>query len=334
MDRSTLSRVLVALAGNAGRYFALWVVLGTLAGSIRPGLVAWVGPHIPFLLGVIMFGMGMTLSGADFKAALRRPRDVAVGVLAQYTIMPLVAYGLAVAMSLPPELAVGVVLVGTCPGGTASNVVTYLARGDLALSVSMTSIATLVAPVLTPLLTWWLAGQWIPVSAGALFLSIVKIVLLPVAAGVLAHRFAARAVARITPVLPLVSVSAIVLIVAFVVSANLERLLATAGTLFVVVALHNLIGLGAGYSIARALGMDDGKKRAVAIEVGMQNSGLAVSLAAVHFNPAAAIPGALFSVWHNLSGPALATYWAARPPIKRTEAESAAASEARASDAR
>ncbi len=261
-----------------------------------------------------MFGMGMTLSGSDFKNALRRPREVAAGVLAQFTIMPLVAYGLALGLKLPPDLAVGVVLVGACPAGTASNVVTYLARGDVALSVSMTSIATLLAPVLTPMLTLGLAGQWIPVSAGALFLSIVKIVVLPVAAGVLAHRFLSKIVAQLTPLLPLVSVSAIVLIVAFVVSANLDRILATAATVFVAVALHNLFGLGLGFALARALGMEESKTRAVTIEVGMQNSGLAVSLAALHFNPAAAIPGALFSVWHNLTGPALATYWARQSP--------------------
>ena len=314
MGRTTLPRILLALSRSAGRYFALWVVLGTILGSIRPELVAWVGPHIPFLLGVIMFGMGMTLSGSDFKNALRRPREVAAGVLAQFTIMPLVAYGLALGLKLPPDLAVGVVLVGACPGGTASNVVTYLARGDVALSVSMTSIATLLAPVLTPMLTLGLAGQWIPVSAGALFLSIVKIVVLPVAAGVLAHRFLSKIVAQMTPLLPLVSVSAIVLIVAFVVSANLDRILATAATVFVAVALHNLFGLGLGFALARALGMEESKTRAVTIEVGMQNSGLAVSLAVLHFNPAAAIPGALFSVWHNLTGPALATYWARKPP--------------------
>ena len=316
MGRTTLPRILVALSRSAGRYFALWVVLGTLFGSLRPEIFAWVGPQIPLLLGVIMFGMGMTLSGTDFKNALTGPRsrEVAAGVLAQFTVMPLVAYGLALALRLPPDLAVGLILVDACPGGTASNVVTYLARGDLALSVSMTSVATLLAPVLTPMLTLWLAGQWIPVSAGALFLSIVKIVLLPVAAGVLAHRFLSKTVEQVTPMLPLVSVSAIVLIVAFVVSANLERILATAATLFVAVALHNVIGLGLGYALARALRMEESKKRAVSIEVGMQNSGLAVSLAAVHFNPAAAIPGALFSVWHNLTGPALATYWARKSP--------------------
>jgi BASS family bile acid:Na+ symporter len=309
-----LPKILSALSRFAGRYFAVWVIVGTVIGSIRPGLVAWVGPQIPLLLGVIMFGMGMTLSGTDFENALKRPREVAIGVLAQFTIMPLVAYGLALVLRLPPELAVGVILVGTCPGGTASNVVTYLARGDLALSVSMTSVATLLAPILTPVLTLWLAGEWIPVPATALFLSILKIVLLPVAAGIVAHRFLSTTVERLTPILPLVSVSAIVAIVAFVVSANMERILATAATLFVAVALHNVIGLGLGYALSRALGLTEAKRRAVTIEVGMQNSGLAVSLAAVHFNPAAAIPGALFSVWHNLTGPALATWWARRPP--------------------
>jgi len=300
--------LLARISAAAGRFFALWVVLGALAGSVWPSLFAWVGPHVPLLLGVVMFGMGMTLSGRDFKNALARPREVAVGVLAQYTVMPFAAYGLALALRLPPDIAVGLILVGTCPGGTASNVVTYLARGDLALSVSMTTVATLLAPILTPLLTLWLAGQWLPVSAGALLVSILKIVLAPVAAGLLVHRYFTGAVARATPVLPLVSVSAIVLIVAFVVGANAPRIASSAATLFAAVALHNAIGLSLAYALARALRMAEAKKRAVAIEVGMQNSGLAVTLATLHFHPAAAIPGALFSVWHNLTGPALATY--------------------------
>ncbi len=303
---------MVGFSQLAGRFFALWVVLGAIFGSLVPSAFSWVGPRIPFLLGVIMFGMGMTLSARDFKNALARPRDVAVGVAAQFTVMPLVAYGLARLLELPPELAVGVILVGTCPGGTASNVVTYLACGDIALSVAMTSVATLLAPVLTPALTLIYAGQWIPVSAAALFVSIVKIVLLPVAAGLLANRFLSASVKRATPLLPLVSVTAIVVIVAFVIGANGERILASAGTLFLAVALHNVLGLALGYAAARALSMDEAKKRAVTIEVGMQNSGLAVALASVHFGAAAAVPGALFSVWHNLTGPALATYWARR----------------------
>ena len=254
----------------------------------------------------------MTLRPRDLAAAVSRPAAVVIGVLAQYTVMPLVAYGLSVALSLPPDLAVGVVLLGACPGGTASNVVTFLARGDVAFSVAMTSLSTLLAPVLTPLLTLWLAGQWIPVSAADLFVSIVEIVVLPVAAGLLAHRYASRLVRALTPSLPLVSVAAIVLIVAFVVGANRDRIASTAGTLAVVVVAHNLLGLTAGYGIGRAFGMPPARRRALTFEVGMQNSGLAASLAALHFAPVSAVPGALFSLWHNLSGPALATYWSRR----------------------
>jgi len=303
---------LVAISTIAGRFFALWVVAGALVAALAPQAFSWVGPYIPTLLGVVMFGMGMTLSTRDFASALRQPKAVIVGVLAQFTVMPLTAYALAVTLELPADIAVGVILLGTCPGGTASNVVTYLARGDVALSVAMTSLSTLLAPVLTPALTLWLAGQWIPVSATALFGSIVKIVLLPVVAGLLAHRYLARSVRVLTPVLPLVSVTAIVCIVAFVVGAHRDRIAASAGVLFAAVALHNLVGLLTGFAIGRFWRLTQAQQRAIAIEVGMQNSGLAVTLATVHFNPAAAVPGALFSLWHNLTGPALATYWAGR----------------------
>lgn len=300
------------LSDWAGRFFAGWVILGSAWGIYHPPTFAWVGPLVPTLLGVVMFGMGMTLSVEDFAFALERPGIVIAGVAAQYSVMPLVAYGLATALGLPPDLAVGVILLGACPGGTASNVVTYLAGGDVAFSVAMTSISTLLAPVLTPAITLLLAGQWVPVSAGALFGSIVKIVLLPVLAGLLAHRYGARLVRPLTPLLPLVSVSAIVLIVSFVIGAHRERIAATAGALAIAVVLHNLLGLATGYGIGQALKLAPEHRRTLSIEVGMQNSGLAVSLASVHFALSAAVPGALFSVWHNLSGPALATLWARR----------------------
>jgi BASS family bile acid:Na+ symporter len=298
-----------ALSLIASRYFAFWVLLAAAVGLFRPSTFRIFLPHIPLLLGIIMFGMGMTLRIEDFREILVRPKEVAVGVVAQYTIMPLLAYGIAEAFRLPGELAVGVVLLGACPGGTASNVITYLARGDVALSVAMTTASTLISPVMTPLLTLLLAGAWAPVPAVDLFVSAVKIVLLPVLLGLFAHLYFEEAVSRWLAVLPLVSVATIVAVVGAIIGANADQILSAALTIFAVVILHNLLGLLLGYAAASALGSTEPKKRAIAVEVGMQNSGLAAALAMAHFNPVAAIPGAIFSVWHNISGPILATWW-------------------------
>lgn len=312
------------LSKAATRGFALLVLAGAFAGLAQPEAFAWVlaraplgtlsFPVINLLLGVIMLGMGMTLTREDFARVLRRPRDVAIGLAAQYGIMSLAAWLLVKLLRLPPDLAIGVVLVGTCPGGTASNVIAFLARGDVALSVAMTTASTLAAPMLTPLLTLLLAGERVPVDAAAMFLSILGIVVAPVAAGALARRFFARSIERSIALLPLVSVAAIMLIVASVVGANRGRLAASAAPAFVAVVLHNALGLAIGYALGRAVRMDAPRRRTLAIEVGMQNSGLAVALARTHFAsmPAAALPGALFSVWHNITGPLLATWWTNR----------------------
>ena len=272
-------------------------------------LTAYIAP----LLGIVMFGMGLTLTGQDFVRVFKRPLYVAIGVAAQFTIMPVLALLLAVALRLPSELAAGVILLGCCPGGTASNVITYLAKGDVPLSVTMTSVSTVLAPLLTPILMLLLAGSWLPVDAGALFVSILQIVLLPVLAGVIVNTFLGRVVRRITPVLPLVSVVAIVVIVMAVVAASRENLLTVGPLVFVIVVAHNLAGLALGYGLGRMAGVSPSGRRAISIEVGMQNSGLAVALATVHFGGLAALPGAIFSIWHNVSGPALATYWSRNP---------------------
>ena len=305
---ATLERV----SGIAGKYFALWVVLASVVAFFLPPLAALTG-YINPLLGLVMFGMGLTLTASDFVRVFRRPAGVAIGVAGQFTIMPLVAFLLAVALRLPPELAAGVILLGCCPGGTASNVITYLARGDVSLSVSMTAVSTMLAPLLTPLLVLLLAGAWLPVDAVGLFVSIVQIVLLPVAAGVLVNTFLGGAVRRVRPALPLVSVVAIIVIVAGVVAASAESLLTVGPLVLLVVVLHNLTGYALGYGVARALKIEPSQRRAMVVEVGMQNSGLAAALATTYFSPVAALPGAVFSVWHNISGPALATFWSRRP---------------------
>ncbi|WP_047866521.1 bile acid:sodium symporter family protein [Rubrobacter aplysinae] len=296
----------------AGKYFALWVVLGAAVGFFVSPLAALTG-YIAPLLGLVMFGMGLTLTTSDFARVFRRPAGVAIGVAGQFTIMPIVAFLLALALRLPPELAAGVILLGCCPGGTASNVITYLARGDVSLSVSMTAVSTVLAPLLTPLLMLLLTGTWLPVDAAGLFWSIVQIVLLPVAAGVAVNTLFGGVVRRVRPVLPLVSVVAIVVIVAAVVAASSGSLLTVGPLVLLVVVLHNLSGYALGYGVASALKITPSQRRAMVVEVGMQNSGLAAALATTYFGPVAALPGAVFSVWHNVSGPALATFWSRRP---------------------
>ena len=269
--------------------------------QIRPTL-------INYLLGVVMFGMGLTLNLQDFKVVFSRPKDVIIGCLAQFTIMPLLAWGLSRLFSLDEALALGVVLVGCCPGGTASNVITYLAKGDLALSVGMTGVSTLLAPLLTPLLTWALAGKSVEVDVAGMLLSILWVVILPIIVGLIVKWLFPKFTEKAVDYLPAVSSIAIATIVAIIISANASKLLAGGLVILLVVMLHNLCGLGLGYLLGRLLRLSEPKKRAISIEVGMQNSGLASSLATLHFAayPMATIPGAIFSVWHNISGALIA----------------------------
>lgn len=262
------------------------------------------GTLISVLLGVVMFGMGLATKLEDFKVVFSRPGDIAIGCVAQFTIMPALAWALSRLFGLDEALTVGVVLVGCCPGGTASNVMTYLAKGDLALSVGMTGVSTLLAPVLTPALTLLLAGKTVAVDAAGMFIGILWVVILPISLGFAAKRFFPKATDRMVRFMPAVSSAVIAAIIALVVAANAKRLFAGGATVFIVVILHNVCGLALGYLIAAALRLAEPKRRALCIEVGMQNSGLAASLAAVHFSayPMAAVPGAIFSVWHNVSG--------------------------------
>ena len=285
------------------------VLAAALLALIYPGLLKQIQPSvINYLLGVVMFGMGLTLNLHDFKIVFSRPKDVVIGCMAQFTVMPLLAWALARLFQLDEALALGVVLVGCCPGGTASNVITYLAKGDLALSVGMTGVSTLLAPFLTPLLTWALAGKSVDVDVVSMFLSILCVVILPIVVGLFVKWLWPRFTEKATDYLPAFSSITIAFIVAIVIAANADKLLAGGLLIVVVVMLHNVCGLSLGYLIARLLALSEPKKRAVSIEVGMQNSGLASSLATIHFAayPLATIPGAIFSVWHNLSGAAVA----------------------------
>ena len=286
-------------------YMGVLVLLSALAALLFPGTIGHLQPKlINPLLGVIMFGMGLTLKAEDFKVVFSRPKDVLVGCLAQFTVMPLLAFALTRIFRLEPALAIGVILVGCCPGGTASNVITYLAKGDLALSVGMTAVSTLLAPVLTPLLVWLLAGETVDVDVVGMLLSILWVVILPIALGLLVKRFWPRTTEQASAYLPALSTLAICVIVLIVIAANAHKLLDGGLVILLVVVLHNVCGLGAGYLIGTLLRLTPAKRRAISVEVGMQNSGLASSLATLHFAayPLATIPGALFSVWHNISG--------------------------------
>ena len=296
------------------RWMGVLVLLTALFALLFPETFSALKPTmINPLLGVVMFGMGLTLKLEDFKVVFSRPKDVVIGCLAQFTVMPLLAWLLAKGFSLSDELALGVVLVGCCPGGTASNVITYLAKGDLALSVGMTGVSTLLAPLLTPFLTWLLVGQHVNVDMVSMFLSILWVVILPIVAGLLFRSLLPKFTESAVAYLPALSSLAIAFIVAIIVSANSAKLMVGGWLIILVVMLHNLCGLLLGYGIARLLGMEMKKRVAVSIEVGMQNSGLASSLATLHFAayPMATIPGALFSVWHNISGAVMAKVYSA-----------------------
>lgn len=296
----------------AGDTFALWVLLAAGLAMWIPEYFTWISPWITTLLGIVMFGMGMTLKFEDFKLVLLQPKGVIIGIIGQFTIMPFLAFVLAKLFQLPPEIAVGVILVGCCPGGTASNVMTFLAKGNTALSVTITSCTTLLAPIVTPALIYFLASEWLPVSFMAMFLSVVKVVLIPIVLGILAQIFFKPVVEKSIDILPTISVTAIVLIVAAVVSGSRDKIIESGLLILAIVILHNGLGYAIGYLAAKVFRLDYEDKKAVAIEVGMQNSGLGASLAATHFDPVSAVPSAIFSFWHNISGPILATYWAKR----------------------
>ncbi|HBO4043300.1 TPA: bile acid:sodium symporter family protein [Pseudomonas aeruginosa] len=306
-------RALTALSRFVSASFPFWVLLFAILAFFRP---AWFLPltvAIAPLLGLVMFGMGLTLKGEDFREVARHPIRVLIGVLAQFVIMPGLAWLLCRLLQLPAEIAVGVILVGCCPGGTASNVMTWLSRGDVALSVAITSVTTLLAPLVTPALVWLLASAWLPVSFAAMFLSILQVVLVPIALGLLAQRLLGERTRQVAEVLPLVSVFSIVVIIAAVVAASQARIAESGLLIMAVVMLHNGFGLSLGYLTGKLTGMPLAQRKALAIEVGMQNSGLGAALANAHFSPLAAVPSALFSVWHNLSGSPLAALFRRTP---------------------
>ena len=304
--------VLQKIGKFAGNTFAIWVLVAAGLAIWIPEYFTWIGSYITILLGIVMFGMGMTLKLDDFKLILQHPKGVIIGIVSQFVIMPLLAFALAKVFNLPPEIAVGVILVGCCPGGTSSNVMTFLAKGNTALSVTITSCTTLLAPFVTPALIYLLASEWLPVSFMAMFMSVIKVVLIPIILGIIAQFLFKPLVAKSVDILPTVSVAAIVMIVAAVVSGSRDKILETGLIIFAIVILHNGLGYLLGFLVAKLFKLKYDDQKAVSIEVGMQNSGLGAQLAMAHFDPVSAVPSAIFSFWHNISGPILATYWGSK----------------------
>lgn len=304
---------MLSLARWIERHFLPLALVWSGLGLCWPPLFVWLKPHISLALGVIMFGMGLTLEFADFARVARQWPRVSIGVALQYALMPLVAWVLCRVLPLPPEAAVGVMLVGCCPSGTASNVISYFARVDVPLSVVMTLATTLVAPLATPLLMQVTAGQHISVDFWAMVRSVFWIVVFPLLDGLILRRLLRHRVQHLLGIFPALSALTISAVIACVVALNQKTILEFPLLVMGAVILHNALGYASGYWSARGLRADVITARTIAIEVGMQNSGLAVALAGTFFGPMAALPGALFSLWQNLTGVALARYWAGRP---------------------
>jgi BASS family bile acid:Na+ symporter len=297
-------------------FFTLWVIIFAILAFYNPNFFKWIVPYISILLGIIMFGMGMTLNPDDFKQIFRQPKNVLIGVLLQFIIMPLLGFGIVLLLKLPYQLAAGVVLVGCVPSGTASNVMTLIAKGDVLLSVTVSSITTLLSPFITPYLYYWLAGTWIPIDPNAMFIDILKIILIPVILGFLIRAlFGAERTKAVSYFLPSVSVFAIVLIISAVVAVTRDKLVFVAIPVIIAVILHNSLGYLLAYLFSKYIfGMTEKQARAISFEVGMQNSGLSTVLAMKFLTPIAALPSVIFSVWHNLSGSMLANFWSQRDP--------------------
>ena len=300
--------------------FPFWVITCSGLALFFPAWFTWFsGPMIVWGLAIIMIGMGITLSFEDFRRVTRTSRPVLIGVFAQFAVMPLLGWAIAYGFSLDPQLAVGLILVACCPGGTASNVVSYIAHADVALSVLMTMCSTFAAVIMTPLLTHWLAGAYVPVDAWSLFFNTLQVVILPVLLGMLLNRYTPRLVQSVTPVAPLVSVIVIALICASIIGANAGTIKDSALPLLSAVALLHIGGFAIGYTMARLMKLEETASRTISIEVGMQNSGLGAVLAQSSFAQMALapIPSAISASFHSIIGSVLAAWWRMRSTKKR-----------------
>lgn len=302
---------LVRISKFLSTYTSAFIIAIAIITFVFPNLFVWVRGDIQALvLGIIMLSMGMTLTVDDFKILVARPLDILIGALAQYTLMPLIAFSLTRIFSLDPAIGVGLILVGCCPGGVSSNIMSFLCKGDVAFSVGMTTVTTLLSPIVTPLLVLALAGESIHVDAWGMFQSILLVTLMPVTIGFFLNYFfgSKKSFDNVRKVMPGVSVIGLACIVGGVISSNGDAFFKSGIVIFVAIFFHNALGYLFGYFVGKCLKMGIAKNRTIAIEVGMQNAGLATNLASKHFvaYPEAAVVSAVSCVWHSISGTILA----------------------------
>ncbi len=295
-----ISRISEKITQNIG----LIIVIFSVVAYFVPDYFSWMTNYTTIFLALAMFGMGTSIDSDSFKEILKNPKEVFIGSLAQFTIMPLIAWFLAMAFNVNKDIALGIILVGSCPGGTASNVITHIAGGNVSMSVSMTILSTLLAPIVTPFLVYLLAGRWVEVSIFAMFKSVVTVILIPVLMGIFAKKLSPEKMEKSKSIFPLISSLAIILIISGIIGANSEKIAKSGLIVLLIVMIHNALGLLLGLGVSKLFKMDYDKQTALSIEVGMQNSGLAIQLATANFalNPLATLPGAIFSIWHNISG--------------------------------
>lgn len=291
------------------KYFSVWIILGVIAAFFNPEPFKPLAKYVPYCIMAVMLSMGLTVSVGDFKLVFSCPKDVFWGIVLRYMIMPFIALGLTKLLNLPPVLAAGLILVGCCPSGVASNVMTFLAKGDTALSITVSSINTIIAPFVTPFIFAFLVGSIVPVDANAILMDILKIVLIPVFLGAVIRAVASDFVDKIMDIIPIISVIAIFVTTSSGFALSAGSLANVALIAFVAVVMHNLLGLTTGYWAARGVGMPHFKAKALCFEIGMENGGLAMALALAHLAPLAFIPAAIFNLIHNVSGPILAGHW-------------------------
>ena len=309
---------LANISQKISKNIGLIIIVFSLIAYFLPQYFSWMTSYTTIFLAIAMFGMGTSIDEYSFKEILKHPREVIIGSLAQFTVMPLLAWVLAITFNVNKDIALGIILVGSCPGGTASNVITHIAGGDVSMSVSMTILSTLLAPIVTPALVYLLAGRWVDVSIIAMFKSVVKVILLPVLLGISIKKINPTSVSKSKDVFPLISSLAIILIISGIIGANADKIAQSGIIVLVIVAIHNALGLLGGLLVAKLAKIDYDKATALAIEVGMQNSGLAIQLASVNFtlNPLATLPGAIFSIWHNIAGSIFASIRRNKPKKK------------------
>ncbi|ERT58632.1 bile acid:sodium symporter family protein [Megasphaera vaginalis (ex Srinivasan et al. 2021)] len=296
------------------KYVTLWVIIAAVLAYLNPAPFKPFGGMISFLLGIIMLSMGLSMTPNDFKLVFTRPKDVIIGVVTLYVCMPLVGLAISKLLGLSPMLAVGMVLLGCTPTGTSSNVMTFLAKGDKALSVTITSLSTMLAPVIMPSLLLFYVGKYMSIDAVGLFLSIIKIVIVPIVLGIMINKVFSKQMPVISKGVPLVTVAAIVTIIMICVSLNVERLQTVAGVAALSLVLYTAVGLSIGFIISKLLRMPIAKRKALTFDVGVQNTALAVTLGITYFDPMSAIPGAIGVVWTTVFCSFIASLWGNKTP--------------------